>query len=122
MTSVVLLDVVPGTDGGLQLVSHHHAWALGGGASNEQHHTSPCVGKGTLGIKGRWKQVTLPFLKNCYLIISHLFSFIAIIISVLCFGTSHKCQCEYNHQWVTYKDSVSQKSLYIKHKKKVHSK
>lgn len=48
MTSVVFLDVVPGADGGFQLISHHHAWALGGWPSDEQHHTSPCVRECTL--------------------------------------------------------------------------
>lgn len=65
MASVVFLDVVPGANGGLQLISHHHAWALGGRPSNEQHHTSPCVGECSLRIKrGRIKyHCTVPLLK-----------------------------------------------------------
>lgn len=51
MASVVFLDVVPGADGGFQLVSHHHARALGGRPSDEQHHTSSCVGECSLRIK-----------------------------------------------------------------------
>lgn len=51
MASVVFLNVVPGANGGFQLVSHHHSWALGGGPSDEQHHTSPCVGECTLRIE-----------------------------------------------------------------------
>lgn len=45
VTSVVLLDVVPGADGGLELVAHHHAGALSGGSSDEEHDTGPSVGK-----------------------------------------------------------------------------
>lgn len=48
MTGVVLLDVVPGADGGLELVAHHHAGALSGGASDEEHDTGPCVGESPL--------------------------------------------------------------------------
>lgn len=43
MPCIVLLDVMPGADGGFQLVSHHHAWSLGGWPANEKHHASPCV-------------------------------------------------------------------------------
>lgn len=46
---VVLLDVVPGADGRLQLVPYHHAWSLGGGAADEGQDTSPRVGERTLG-------------------------------------------------------------------------
>lgn len=45
MTSVVLLDVVPGADGGLELVADHHAGALSGGPSDEEHDTGPSVGE-----------------------------------------------------------------------------
>ena len=48
MARVVLLDVVPGPDGGLELVAHHHAGPLGGGPPGEQHHARPGVGEGTL--------------------------------------------------------------------------
>lgn len=48
MASVVFLNVVPGANGGFQLISHNHAGALGGGPPDEQHHTSPRVGERTL--------------------------------------------------------------------------
>lgn len=43
MPCIVLLNVMPRADGGFQLVSHHHAWSLGGRPANEKHHTSPRV-------------------------------------------------------------------------------
>lgn len=77
MASVVLLDVVPGADGGFQLVSHHHARALGGRPSDEQHHAGPCVGECTLRRKrgGNWLQLGIfvyPLLRShaSYLTIS----------------------------------------------------
>lgn len=48
VASVVLLDVVPGADGGLELVAHHHAGTLSGGPSDEEHDTGPCVGESPL--------------------------------------------------------------------------
>lgn len=57
VAGIVLLDVMPGADGGFQLVSHHHAGALGGGPSDEQHHTSTCVGE--CALRMRRKQVSV---------------------------------------------------------------
>lgn len=51
MASVVFLDVVPGADGGLQFISHHHAGPLCWGATGEQHHTGPCVRKSSLRVE-----------------------------------------------------------------------
>lgn len=53
MPCIVLLYIMPGTDGSFQLISHHHAWALCGGPSNKQHHTSPCVWECALREKRR---------------------------------------------------------------------
>lgn len=53
MTSIVLLDVMPGADGGLQLISHHHAWALCGGPSDKEHDMGPRVGECTLRMEKR---------------------------------------------------------------------
>lgn len=48
---VVLLDVVPGPDGGLQFVSHHHARTLRRWATDERHDASARVRKGALWVK-----------------------------------------------------------------------
>lgn len=48
MPCVVFLDVVPGSDGDLQLISHHHAWSLGGRPADEEHHTCACVWESSL--------------------------------------------------------------------------
>lgn len=62
MASVVLLDVVPGADGCLQLVPDHHARTLGGGPAGEQHHAGTRVGeralkRGTEQLRFRLRQL-----------------------------------------------------------------
>lgn len=48
---IVLLNVVPGPYGGLQLVPHHHAWPLRGWAPDERHNSGPGVRERALRTK-----------------------------------------------------------------------
>lgn len=48
MASVVFLNVVPGANGGLEFISHHHTGPLSWRATGEQHDTSTCVWKSAL--------------------------------------------------------------------------
>lgn len=75
VAGVVLLDVVPGADGGFQLVPHYHPWALCWGAPCEEHHTGPCVGECALAMGNKalvngviiqlisWRRITSLYLE-----------------------------------------------------------
>lgn len=51
---VVLLNVVPRSDGCLQLLAHHHPWALSGRAPHKGHDASARAGESALcGVRGQ---------------------------------------------------------------------